>query len=151
MLENFTTNAPDPLCWTQNSCLGRSRPFRCYTNVHAKLAELVAVMHKFAERRYVGKFPQWMHPTHSIGLKTHVLGRFGPFHYCAKVDAQLAILVPLTHKFAKESYVEKFRNECTCSTQLDPTLIFWGILDHFVTERMSMQTSWNGNLNAQVR
>jgi hypothetical protein len=24
---------------------------------------------------------------HSIGPKTHVLERFGPFRYCAKVDA----------------------------------------------------------------
>jgi hypothetical protein len=29
------------------------------------------------------------------------MGRFGPFGYCKKVDAKLAELVPLTHKFAK--------------------------------------------------
>jgi hypothetical protein len=29
------------------------------------------------------------------------LGHFGPFRYCTKVDAKLAELVPLTHKFAK--------------------------------------------------
>jgi hypothetical protein len=29
------------------------------------------------------------------------LGRFGPFRYCMKVDAKLAELEPLTHKFAK--------------------------------------------------
>jgi hypothetical protein len=42
-----------------------------------------------------------MHLIHSIGPKTHVLGRFGPFRYCTKVDAKLAELVPLTHKFVK--------------------------------------------------
>jgi hypothetical protein len=52
-----------------------------------------------------------MHPIHSIGPKTHVLGRFGPFHYCTKVDAKLAKLMLLTHNFAKRSYVGKFRNE----------------------------------------
>jgi hypothetical protein len=40
-------------------------------------------------------------PDPLIGLKTHVLGRFGPFGYWKKVDAKLAELVPLTHKFAK--------------------------------------------------
>jgi hypothetical protein len=83
-----------------------------------------------------------MHPIHSIGPKTHVLGRFGPFHYCTKVDAKLAELVPLTHKFAKRSYARKFRNERTYSTELDPKLMFWGIPVHFVTARMSMQ-NWS--------
>jgi hypothetical protein len=48
-----------------------------------------------------------------------------------KVDAKLAELVPLTHKFAKRSCVRKFRNERTCSTQLDPKLKFWGVPDRF--------------------
>jgi hypothetical protein len=55
--------------------LGRSRPFRCYMKVDAKLAKLAPL--------------------------THVLGRFGRFRYCMKVDVKLAELVPLTHKFAK--------------------------------------------------
>jgi hypothetical protein len=40
---------------------------------------------------------QQTHLIHCIGRKTHALGRFGPFHYCTKVDAKLAELVPLTH------------------------------------------------------
>jgi hypothetical protein len=46
-------------------------------------------------------FSQRTHVIHSIGPKTHVLGRFGPFRYRTKVDEKLAELVPLTHKFAK--------------------------------------------------
>jgi hypothetical protein len=75
----------------------------------------------------------------SIGPQTHVLGHFGLCCYCTKVDANLAELVPLTHKFAKRSYVEKFRNERTCSTKLDQKLMFWGVSDRFITTRMSMQ------------
>jgi hypothetical protein len=41
------------------------------------------------------------------------LGRFGPFHYCTKVDAKLDEQVPLRHKFAKGSCFEIFRNERT--------------------------------------
>jgi hypothetical protein len=48
---------------------------------------------------------------HSIGPKTHILVRFGPFHYYMKVNAKLAELAPLTHKFARRSCVEIFRNE----------------------------------------
>jgi hypothetical protein len=50
-------------------------------------------------------------------------------------DAKLAELVPLTHKFAKRSYIGKFCNEHTCSTQLDLKLIFLGIPDRFLTAR----------------
>jgi hypothetical protein len=70
-----------------------------------------------------------MHPIHSIGPKTHVFGYFGPFHYCMKVDANLAELVPLSHKFAKQCRVGIFRNERTRSTPFD----------RFVTARKSVQ------------
>jgi hypothetical protein len=46
-------------------------------------------------------FSQRTHVIHSIGPKTHVLVRFGPLRYSTKVDAKVAELVPLTHKFAK--------------------------------------------------
>jgi hypothetical protein len=70
------------------------------------------------------KFLQPTHVIHSIGPKTHVLEHFGPFCYCSKVDAKLAELVPLTHKFARQSRVIFFRNERTRSTPLDPKLMF---------------------------
>jgi hypothetical protein len=54
-----------------------------------------------------------MHPIHSSGPKTPVLGRSGPFHYYTKVDAKLAELAPLMHKFAKRSCVKICRNERT--------------------------------------
>jgi hypothetical protein len=83
-------------------------------------------------------FSQRTHPIHSIGPKTQVLGRFGPFHYCPKVDAKLAELVPLTHKFAKQSPVGIFSKERNRSTPLDPELMFWGISNRFVTAQKSI-------------
>jgi hypothetical protein len=80
-----------------------------------------------------------MHPNHSIVHKTLVLGRFGLFRYCMKVDAKLAELVLLSHKFSKQSRVGIFRNERTGSTPLDPRLKFWSVLDRFITARKSMQ------------
>jgi hypothetical protein len=71
--------------------------------------------------------------------QTHVLGRFGPFRYCKKVDEKLAQLVPVTHMFAQEGLVRIFRNERTRSTPLDAKLMFWGVSDRFVTARKSMQ------------
>jgi hypothetical protein len=56
-----------------------------------------------------------------------------------KVDAKLAEIVPLTHKFAKQSRVGFFCKERTRSTPLDPKLMFWGVWDRFVTARKSMQ------------
>jgi hypothetical protein len=74
------------------------------------------------------------HTILSIGPETQVLGCFGQFRYCMKVDAKLAELVPLTHKFAKQSCVGIFRNERTGSSPLDPKLMFWGVSDRFTTE-----------------
>jgi hypothetical protein len=73
--------------------------------VDAKLDELVPLSHKFAKQSRVGIFSQRTHPIHSIGRKTHILGRFGPFCYCMKADAKLAELLPLAHKFTKKSRV----------------------------------------------
>jgi hypothetical protein len=67
------------------------------------------------------------------------LGRFGQFHYCTKVNAKLAELVPLTHKFAKESRVGIFSKERTRSTPLGPELMFWGVSNRLVTAQKSMQ------------
>jgi hypothetical protein len=71
------------------------------------------------------------------------LGCFGPFRYGAKVDAKLAVLVQLTHKFAKQSNVSIFHNERTRSIALDPKHMFLGASDRFVTTRKSMQNWLN--------
>jgi hypothetical protein len=63
-------------------------------------------------------------PVQSIGPETYVLGHFRPFKYSMKVDAKLAELVPLSHKFAKKSRIGNFRNERTGSTPFEPKLMF---------------------------
>jgi hypothetical protein len=113
--------------------LGHFGPLHYRTKVDAKMAELVPLSHKFAKQSRVGIFSQRTHPIHSIGPKTDVLGRFGPFRCCTKADAKLAELVPLTQKFAKQSHVGIFRNERTRSTPLDSKLKFSGISDRFVS------------------
>jgi hypothetical protein len=67
------------------------------------------------------------------------LGRFGPFRYDPKVDAKLAELVQLTHKFTKQSRIRIFRIEHNRSTPLDLKHMFSGVLDRFVTARKLMQ------------
>jgi hypothetical protein len=67
--------------------------------------------------------------------KNSSFGVFRTFRYCTKVDAKLANVGPLTHKFAKRSGFEIFRNEYTRSPLLDPKLMFWVIWDRFVTVR----------------
>jgi hypothetical protein len=61
-------------------------------------------------------FSHGTHPIQSIGPETHVSGHFESFHYCMKVRAKLAELVPLTQKFHKRSRVGIFHNERTRST-----------------------------------
>jgi hypothetical protein len=91
--------------------------------VDAKLAELAPLMRKFAKRSCVGIFCNERTKSTPSDPKLNVLGRFGPLRYCTKVDAKPAELVPLAHKFAKQSRVRFFCNEHTRSTPLDPKLI----------------------------
>jgi hypothetical protein len=119
--------------------LGRFKPFRYCTKVDAKLTELAPLMRKFAKRSCVGIFCNERTKSTPLDPKLNVLGCFGPLRYCTKVDAKLAELVPLAHKFAKKSCFRIFCNERTGSTPLDPKLMFWGISDRFVTARKSMQ------------
>jgi hypothetical protein len=111
--ECFATNAPAPPSWTQNSCFGAFRTvsllhkYRCKTGRNGNIN---AQVRQTKLRRNVS---QRTHPIHSIGPTTHVLGHFGLFRYYKKVDAKMAELVPLTHKFSKHSFVGKFRNEPT--------------------------------------
>jgi hypothetical protein len=88
-------------------------------------------------------FSQRTHPIHPIRPQTHVLRRFRPFHYCTNFGAKHAKMVPLMHKFVERSRVKIFRNEHTRSTLLDPKLLFWGVLDHFVTARTLVQNGSN--------
>ena len=61
--EFFTTNAPDPLHWTLNSCFGvfhsvslHLGPFRYYLKLGAIWDELVQLMHKFVLQNRFGIF-----------------------------------------------------------------------------------------------
>jgi hypothetical protein len=78
-------------------------------------------------------------------------GCFEPFRYCPKVDAKLAKLVPLTHKFAKQSHVRIFRNERTRSTPLDPKLMFWVFRTVSCLHESRCKTGQTGGIIAQVR
>jgi hypothetical protein len=57
-----------------------------------------------------------------------------------KTGAKWAELVQLMHNFVPRSYAGIFRNECTRSTPLDHKLIFWYVLDHFITPRNRCKT-----------
>jgi hypothetical protein len=78
-----------------------------------KLAELAPLTLKFVKRSWGWIFRNERTWSTQLDPKTQVLGHFGPFRYCTKVDAKLAELVPLTHKFAQRSCVEIFHNERT--------------------------------------
>jgi hypothetical protein len=122
--------------------LGRFELFHYCTKLDAKLAELEPLTYKFAKRSCFGSFRK-NEPDPLHWIQTHVLGRFGPFHYCTKLDAKLDELAPLTHKFVKRSCVAGFKNKRTRSTPLDPKLMFWGVSDRFVTTQNSMQNWLN--------
>jgi hypothetical protein len=137
--EFFATNAPDPLNLTLNSCFGALRAVSLLHESRYKTGRTRDIIAQVRLTKLRPNFSQRMHPVHSIGPKTHVLGRFRQFRYCTKVVVKLAELVPLSHKFAKQIRVGIFHNEPTKSTPFDPKLMFWGVSDHFVSARKPMQ------------
>jgi hypothetical protein len=55
------------------------------------------------------------------------------------IGAKRAELMQLMHKFVPESLVGNFQNKRTRSTLLDRKVMFWGVLDCFVTTRTLVQ------------
>jgi hypothetical protein len=141
--EFFATHAPDTLHWTRNTCFGAFRTVSLLHESWCKTGWTIAINAQVRFTKFHWNFSQRTHRIRSIGPKTHVLGRFGPFHYCMKIDAKLAELALLTHKFAKQSDVRIFRNERTRSTPLDLKHMFWCVLYRFVTAWKSMQNKLN--------
>jgi hypothetical protein len=131
--EFFATDAPDPLHLTQNSCFWAFRMMSLLHESRCKTGRTGGINAKVRKTKLRRNFSPRTHPIHSIGPKTHVLGRFGPSRYCPKVDAKLAELVPLSHKFAKQIRARLFHNERTRSTPFDPKFMFWGVSDRFGT------------------
>jgi hypothetical protein len=143
VLDLFAANAPDPLDWTQNSNAGVFLTVSILHEICCKTGWTCAINAQVCSTKLCRNFSQWTHLIHSIGSKTHVLGYFGPFHYCTIVVAKLAEHVPLTRKFTKRSCVAIVHNERTRSSPLDPKLMFSAVSDRFVTARKSMQNWLN--------
>jgi hypothetical protein len=112
--------------------LGRSGLFPYCTKVDAKLAEMAPLVHKFA-KEVASKFFAMKAPDPVHWIQNLCFEAFRTVCYGTKVNLKLAELVPLTHKFAKQTRICIFRKERTRSTLLDPKLMFWGVSDRFVT------------------
>jgi hypothetical protein len=135
----FATNAPDPLHWTQKSCLGRFGLSRYCTKVDAKLAELVPLSHNFAKQSRVGIFRNERTRYTPLDPKLMFWERFGPSRYCMKVDAKLAELVPLSHNFTEKVASEFFATNAADPLHLTQNSCFRGVSDRFVFARKSLQ------------
>jgi hypothetical protein len=97
------------------------------------------------------KISQRTHLIYSVAPKTHVLGRFGPFRYYTKVDAKLAELVLLTHKFPKRNCVGIFRNEHTDLIHCTQNSCFGAFRTVSLVHESRCKTSRIGAIYAQVR
>jgi hypothetical protein len=96
-------------------------------------------------------FSQQTHPIHSIGPKTHVLGRLGPFRYCTKVDAKLAELAPLTPKFGKQTIVLIFRKNAPDPIHWTENTCFGAFRTVSLLHESRRKTCRTSAINAQVR
>jgi hypothetical protein len=80
---------------------GCFEPFNHCPKVGTKQAEFMPLTHKFAKRSCIGIFRNERTLSTPLDTKLMFWGHFEPIDYCTKVDAELAELVPLTHKFTK--------------------------------------------------
>jgi hypothetical protein len=118
--------------------LGCFGPFCDCTKVVEKLDEQVPLTHTFAKQTRVRILRNERTRSTLFDPKLMFCRCFWPFRYRTKVDAKLAELATLTHKFAKWSCVGTFHNQRTRSTLLDQKLMFWRVSDRLVTTQKSM-------------
>ena len=108
----FSTNTPNPLHWTLNSCFGvlhsvwvHLGSFCNYMKLDAKQGELVQLMRKFLPRSHVEIFStNAPNPTHwtrnsCFGALHSVWMHLGSFRNCLKLGAQQCELVQLLQKY----------------------------------------------------
>jgi hypothetical protein len=112
--------------------------FRHCTKYGAKCATLVQLMHNFVQRSRVEIFAMNA-PDPPYWTQTHVLGLFGPIHYCTNFGAKWPELVRLMHEFVQQNRVGMFCDVRTRSSPLVPEQMFWGVSDRFVTAQTSEQ------------
>ena len=140
MSELFATNAPDPHHWTLNLCFVLFRsvwlhfgPFRCFTILGSKRAELLKLIQKFKPQSCVRIFatnPPYPHHlvlNSCFGAFHSVLVHLGMFCYDSKLDAKWAELVQLM-LFMARSCFGICRNERTRSSPWDQKLMFCCVL-----------------------
>jgi hypothetical protein len=85
------------------------------------------------------------------GTQNSCFVAFRTFCHRTKVDAKLTELVPLTHKFAKQSCVGIFRNERTRSAPLDPNSYFGAFRTVSLLHESRCKTGRTSAIDAQVR
>jgi len=138
LVEFFATNAPDPHHWTLNSFFGaflsvwvHLEPFRNYTKLGAKWANLVQLMQEFVPQSLIRisrnghSWSTQLDTKHMFSCVSFFLGAFGTIMLLHKLDAKHSKLVQLMQKFVPRCLIRSFRNERSRSTPLEPKLMFW--------------------------
>ena len=100
-------------------------PFRCFTILGSKRAELLKLMQKFKPQSCVRIFCNKSTLSTACFAAFHsVWVHLRPFRYCMKLCAKWVEVVQLIQKFVPRSRVRCFQNERTQSTPLDLKLIY---------------------------
>jgi hypothetical protein len=122
--------------------LGLFKPFRFFTKVGAKLAELVPLTHKFTKSTCVGIFHnEQTDPLH--WNENMFWGPFEPFRYCTKVGAKRAEVVRLTKCSLKEVASEFFATNAPDPLDWTQNSYFGGVSSRFFAAQKSMQNRLN--------
>jgi hypothetical protein len=131
--------------------------WRCFesflycTKVGTKPTELVALTYKFPKQSYDGIFHNACTRSTPLDPKLIFWGHFEPFHYCTKVGAKLAKLMPLTHKFTKSICIGIFHNERTRSAPLDRKHVLGPFRTVSLLQESRCKTGQPFAINAQVQ
>jgi hypothetical protein len=123
--------------------LGRFRPFRDSTNFGAKQGRSGAInaqvsCNEVTSEFFATKAPDPHHWTPKL-MYWSVSDSFVTYKLRCKSGRTRLLM----HKFVQQYRVEIFRTERIRSTRLDFKLLFWGISDHFITTRTSVQNGAN--------
>jgi hypothetical protein len=136
---------------TQNSCFGVFRTVSLLHESRCKTARTGAINTKVRNTKSCRNFSQQTHPIPSIGPKTHVFRRFGPFCYCTKVDAKLSEWCHYRASSLNNVALEFLGMNAPDPLHLTQTSCFGAFWIVSLLHESRCKTARSGAINAQVR
>jgi hypothetical protein len=137
--------------WTPNWYFGVFRTILLLHELWCKIGWSGAFNAKIRATKSRQNLSQRTHAINPIGPQTHILGHFGPFHYCSNFNEKWAKLVQLMHKFVIKSRRNFSKQMHPNNPIVPPNSCFRAFWTMSIPHKLRRKTGRTSAMNAQVR